>query len=158
MNIKILLLIILFFSVLAFILLPKTFLAQRLKMTVGLFYSLNIIVIIFGLVGMAATIGWQDQLLEKHYFELILLPIFFALVYPAIVESVHRAVGVYDEKQQLNLTQAAALTWPISIIAVLFMFTLYKEGILTGYTFFPLYLFFSVTVYAALSIYFFKTN
>ena len=130
-------------------------------MSVSTFYIINIVGIVFGTLGIIASLVWPDQILEQHYFELILLPVLFAYLYTAIIMKVHDAGKfdeLYDEKQNLNMTQAAALTWPASIGVVFILYILYQEEILTGMIFFPVFLYFTFTFYSASTLYFFKTN
>ncbi|MFQ5710041.1 MAG: hypothetical protein ACE5HO_21510 [bacterium] len=158
MNIKLFLVAILLLAALLYWGLPKTMFVKKLKMNVGLFYAMNIIGIVFGALGLIVSFIWPNVVLEKHYFELILLPILFVYLYTAMIRKVRGAIEMYDEKQNLNMTQAAAITWPISIVAVFFLYAMYREEILTGLAFFPIFLYFSFAVYSASTLYFFKKN
>ncbi len=158
MNIKLFLVSILVFVAILYWILPRTKLSQKFRMNVGVFYIMNVIGIVFGTLGIIVSFLWPDLVLERHYFELILLPILFVYVYTAIIKKVKVAKELYDEKQNLNMTQAAAVTWPISIVVVFLLYAMYQEGILTGLIFFPIFLYCSFTFYSASTLYFFKKN
>ncbi|NOX89691.1 MAG: hypothetical protein GXO77_11740 [Calditrichaeota bacterium] len=158
MNIKVFLLVVLLVAALFFWILPKTKLSGKMKMSVTLFYVVNVIGIVFGVLGLILTFLMQDLIMNKHYFELILLPVFFIYLYVGMLFKVKGGDELFDEKQNWNMTQAAALTFPATIVAVFFIYAMYKEGILTGNVFFPVFLFFSLAVYSAGSIYYFRKN
>ena len=158
MNIKLFLVIILTMAVLVYFILPRTKFSVKLKMNTKLFYLTNIIGIVFSLIGLIVSFGWQQLILEEHLFELILLPIVFIYLYTAMIFKVQGTDKVYDEKQNQNLLQAAAITLPISIGTVFFLYLMYDEGILSGLVFFPIILYFSFTVYSASALYYFRNN
>ncbi len=158
MNIKLFLAATLVLLALLYWILPRTKLSRKFKMNIGLFYIMNVIGIVCGTLGIIVSFVWPDLVLERHYFELILLPILFAYVYTAIIKKVGDAKELYDEKQNLNMTQAAAVTWPMSILFVFLLYAMYQEGILTGLIFFPIFLYFSFTFYSVSTLYFFKKN
>jgi hypothetical protein len=143
---------------LLFWILPRTRLAGHLKMTVELFVAVQITGIVLGAVGLLVSVVWPQRILEQHYFELILLPLAALYLYTALIGRVQGSEALYDEKQTLNMTQAAAVTWPASIGLVFLLYALYQEGVMTGPLFFPVFIFFSFTVYSASTLYFFKQN
>lgn len=156
MNIKIIIIFILLIVFLMYFILSRTRLAKNFMMSETIFYFMNIIGIVFGTLGLIVTFGWPQLIFEKHYFELILLPIFLVYIYTAIIMKARRESDIYDEKQIQNMTQAAAVSWVISIIAVFFLYLMYKEAILTGLVFFPIYFYFSIVIYSASLLFFFK--
>ena len=161
MNTKLLVVFILVFLALLYWILPKTRLSRKFKMNVMAFYIMNAVGIAFGIIGIIVSFMRPDLIFERHYFELILMPILCIYVYTAIIrkaQAVSTVSDLYDEKQNLNMTQAAALTWPASIIIVFLLYAMYQEGILTGLVFFPFFLFFTFTFYSASTLYLFRTN
>ena len=158
MNIKLFLVIVLTIAVLVYFILPRTKFSAKLKMNTKLFYLTNIIGVIFSLIGLVVYFGWQQLILEEHLFELILLPIVFIYLYTAMIFKVQGTDKVYDEKQNQNLLQAAAITFPILIVAVFFLYLMYDEKILSGLVFFPIILYLSFAVYSASALYYFRNS
>ncbi|KAA3610542.1 MAG: hypothetical protein DWQ05_21210 [Calditrichaeota bacterium] len=158
MNIKFFLVSVFVLVTLLYWILPKTKFAQKFRVNIELFYSMNIIGIIFGGVGIVVSFMWPELVMERHYFELILLPILFVYIYTAMLRKSGGGKDIFDEKQNLNMMQAAAATWPMSIFVVFLLYAMYEEGILSGLVFFPLFLFFSFTFYSVSTLYFFKKN
>jgi len=158
MNIKLFLILILLLSALVFWLLPKTKFARYLKMNEKLFYTMNIIGIVSGVAGLVAAIGWGEVILTGHYFEIILLPAFLIYLYSALIMQVQGSDNLYDEKQNYDMTRAAAMSLPYSIGAMFFLYAMYKEGIFEGLVWFPIFVFFSLTVYSASTLYYFRKD
>ncbi len=158
MRIKLILALIFAVVALLYFILPRTRFSQKLKMNIRVFYVMNLVGIICGTFGIVVSFAWPDLVLEKHYFELILLPVLIFYVYSAILGKSEYRKDLYDEKQNLNMTQAAAVTWPMSIVIVFLLFAMYKEEILTGPVFFPVFIFSTLTFYSASTLYLFKKN
>ena len=138
--------------------LPKTAFARKLRMTVGLFYGINIVGILVGIAGLALTFSRPDLVLEEHYYELLLLPVFLSYIYFALLQVVQRSKEILDEKQTLNMTQAAAATFPYSVFWVFILYALYREAVLTGLVFFPLFVFFVLLAYSVNVLLFYKRD
>lgn len=155
MNVKATLIAVLLLGVLAYWLLPNTKLLKRFKMNTQVFYLMNILGIAFGTLGLIMSLGWPNAILQKHYFELILLPILFVYLYTGMASRATESGEIYDEKQNLNMTQAAALTWPASMFMVFVLYAVYQEGILSGPVFFPILLYSSFVFYSASTLYYF---
>jgi len=132
--------------------------AGKLKMSTGLFNVMNILGIVCGVTGLVVTLLWPRQILEKHYFELILLPFFLIIMLIALIQIMQRPREILDEKQNQNALEAAALTWSASVFAVFIMYAFYDEGALTGPVFFPLYVFFSIAFFSATTLYLFHKS
>ena len=158
MNIKLFLIFILLLSAFVYWLLPKTKFAKHLKMNEKLFYTMNIIGIICGIAGLVASFGWGEVMLTSHYFEIILFPAFLIYLYSAIIMKVQGTDNLYDEKQNYDMTRAAAISLPYSMVAMFLLFALYKEGIFEGLVWFPMYVFFTLTVYSTSTLLYFKKD
>jgi hypothetical protein len=158
METKWVLLTVLVLAGLALWVVPRTRFARRLRMTVGLFYAINILGILVGIAGLALTLGRPDLVLEEHYYEVLLLPVFLSYMYFALLQIVQKSKEILDEKQALNMTQAAAATLPFAVFWVFLLYALYKETVLTGLIFFPLFVFFVLLAYSAHVLIFYRKN
>ncbi len=143
---------------LLFWLVPRLRISRTLNMTERVFIVLNGVGIALGTLGLVVSLVWPERILERHYFELILLPLAAFYLYTALIGRIQGNQALYDEKQTLNMTQAAAVTWPASIGVVFMLYALYQEGVVTGPLFFPVFIFFSFTVYSASTLYFFRRH
>jgi len=158
MNIKLFLIMILLLSALVYWLLPKTKFAKHLKMNEKLFYTMNIIGIICGITGLVVSFYWGEVILTSHYFEIILLPAFLIYLYSAVIMKVQGTDNLYDEKQNYDMTRAAAISLPYSMVAMFLLYAMYKEVIFEGLLWFPIYVFFTLTVYSTSTLLYFKKD
>ncbi|MFO7915083.1 MAG: hypothetical protein R6U43_05270 [Candidatus Krumholzibacteriales bacterium] len=158
MNTKLFVLIILVLGVAAFYLLPRTRLSGRLKMNEKLFCAVNVIGVICGAAGLALSLAMGGKILTGHYFELILLPAVLVYLYSAMIMKSTGNEAAYDEKQNYNMTQAAALSLPFSVAGMFILYALYRESVFGGMVWFPVYLFLNLTVYSAGVLAFFRKN
>ena len=156
MNMKLFLILVLLIAFLLYWLLPKTRLGTRLKMSEPLFYAINITGIVCGVVGLIVSFGWPQLILRHHYYELILLPVLFVHLYSAAVMKARKEDEVYDEKQIHDMTRAAATVLPCSFFAIFLLYVLCKANILQGLVWFPIYIFFSLTVYSGSTLFYFR--
>jgi len=137
-------------------LLPKTKLAKHFKMNETLFVATNVIGIICGIIGLVVTLVWPQFIVEMHLWELILIPFVIIHVYWAIIMKTRKTLDVLDEKQEYDMTKAAAITWGLSIPAMVFLFILYDKEILSGIAWFPYYLFTALLIFSATTLFSFK--
>jgi hypothetical protein len=149
MNIKLFILIALIFIFGAFFIIPKTGLAKKIRMNESLYMIMNIIGALSGITGLFASFIWGDYILTSHYYELILLPVFIIFLYSLLIIKIREGEEPYDEKQELEMTRAAALTLPFSFIGMFFIYAMYKETVITGLLWFPVYIFLTITVYSS---------
>ncbi|MBD3224985.1 MAG: hypothetical protein GF313_09660 [Caldithrix sp.] len=156
MNIKLFLLLIILLALLAYGLLPRTRLARRFKMNETLFYMMNIIGVLCGVVGLIVTLIWPHTILSHHYFELILLPAFLVFLFAAAVMNIQSPDAPYDEKQNHDMTTAAALSLPFSVGGMFLLYAMYKEGMIDGLMWFPVFIFLSLTVFSSATLYYYK--
>lgn len=137
-------------------LLPKTNLAKHFKMNETLFVLTYVIGVIFGAVGLFVTFAWPQLIVGLHLWELILIP--FVLVYThwAIIARAANTTDILDEKQTYDVSNSAAVTWAVSIPAMVVLFILYEKGILSGVIWFPSYLFATLLIYSASTLFYFR--
>lgn len=141
--------------------LPNTKLAKRLKMNESLFVISHILGMICGVIGLVATIFWQQMIVETHLFEFLV--IFFGLIYVYwfIVLKAKRtseSSGVLDEKQIENITKSGAATlYLVTCVLLLMYFASYHRVFaLEGKTWFLFYFFMTLLIYSANTLYYFK--
>jgi hypothetical protein len=127
-------------------------------MNENLFYTINIIGIICGLAGLVVSVGWGEMILTSHYFEIILLPAFLIYVYSLMIMRVQGTDNIYDEKQNYDMTRAAAISLPFSIVIMFLLYAMYKEEIFEGLVWFPIYIFLTLTIYSISALIFFKKD
>ncbi len=155
-TVKLILVVVLLVAGLCYWLLPKTRFARHLKMNEGVFVVSNVIGMICGALGLAVTILWPRYIIELHLWEFIIMPLVLVYAYWGVVMRTGKTLAIFDEKQNVNLTGAAAISWVASIPAMAILFVLYYQGILDGNLWFPYYMFMTLLVFSAGALYYFK--
>ena len=156
--VKITLLVVLLLAGLAYWFVPRLAIARKFRMNETTFIISTVIGMICGAVGLVLTIVWPDGLLDLHVWELIMLPFVLMNIYWAIIMRVQKTVIIVDEKQAYNMTSAAGVTWAWSLPIMVLVFVLYQQSVLSGVLWFPSYLFASLLVFSAATLYLFKRN
>ena len=156
--VKVTLLVVLLIAGLAYWFVPRLAIARKFRMNETTFIISTVIGMICGAVGLVLTIVWPDGLLDLHLWELIMLPFVLMNIYWAIIMRVQKTVIIVDEKQAYNMTSAAGVTWAWSIPIMVLVFVLYQQSVLSGVLWFPSYLFASLLVFSAATLYLFKRN
>ena len=156
MNVKIFLLVVLLVSLIAFWLVPVTNFGRRLKMGEKTYYAVHIIGICCGTIGFVVSFFFPDIILKEHYYELILLPVLIGYLYTAIIIRVRKTEHIYDEKQQADMTRAGATAWITSVVLIFLLYAMYREGIIEGAVWFPLYIFSTFTAFSASTLYYYR--
>ncbi len=154
--IKLVLVVVLALVGLLYWILPRTRLAARLQVNETVFVVTTIVGVICGTAGLLVTFLFPGVIVELHLWELIVLPLVLINFYWLIVSRVRRTAAVLDEKQQMNLMNAAALTWAGSIPAMALLFVLYSENVLQGMIWFPYFLFVTLLIFSASMLFYFK--
>jgi hypothetical protein len=139
-----------------YLILPRTAVGRNLKMNEAVFVLTNVIGLLCGAVGLLATFAWPHLILGAHLWELIVMPLVLIYVYWGIIMKVRKTTAILDEKQVVNMTSAAAVTWAWSILPMTVIFVLYQEQLLGGMTWFPVYVFLTLFIFSASTLYFFK--
>lgn len=158
METKFYILIFLLLTIFAFLILPKFKIIKKIKMSSSIFYSIFIIQFICSICGLIYTLISPDSIINDHIFEIFLIPILLIYLFIEIIRKNDTNKKIYDEKQLTNLTQASAITWPVSILTVFFLFAAQKEGMIGGLSFYPIFVFFTLLVYSIFSITYFIKN
>lgn len=154
--IKVSILLIIILAFVLYWLLPKTKFARHLKMNESLFIITNIIGVVCGIIGLIITFVYPEKIVEFHLWELIILP--FALIegYWLLIIRIRKTAAIIDEKQDYNMTRAGAATMAFSIPAMIIMFMLYYNEIVTGPIWFPYYFFVTIFFFCGTTLFLFK--
>jgi len=137
-------------------LLPKTKFAGQLEMSESLFVVTTVVGMICGGLGLFVTIAWPQFITELHLWEIILMPLVLINVYWAMIMKIKKTSAILDEKQILNMTNAAAVTFVFSIPLMVVLFSLYEQKVLDGIIFFPYYFFMTILLYSSSTLFYFK--
>ncbi len=158
--IKLVIIFVLLIAVIFYWVLPRTRFASRLRLTEPVFIVTNIIGILVGLIGLIAVIVMPERIITAHLWELIALPYALVWGYWLIIIRIKKSTAITDEKQELDLSKAGAMTMASSIIILAFVFNLdYNEIFrLNNGLWFPFYLFLSITLFSVFTILFYKKN
>ena len=97
-------------------------------------------------------------MITSHYFEIILFPAFLIYLYSAIIMKIQGTDNLYDEKQNYDMTRAAAISLPYSMVVMFLLYAMYKEVIFEGLVWFPIYVFFTLTVYSTSTLLYLKKD
>ena len=156
--IKLALVFVVVLACLLYWLLPKTRLSRHFKMNEKVFVVTFIISILCSIFGLAATFLWPQSILELHLWELLALPIFLVYVYWFIVIKTTKSAELVDEKQGFDMAKGAALSMAFTIPCMALLLNFYQRGILEGLIWFPYYLFVTLLLFSAGTLYNFKKS
>jgi hypothetical protein len=156
--VKLLLLFILLLGILMFWLIPKTRLRSKLKMNDNLYKLTQIVGMICGISGLVCVFFFPHWIIELHLWELIIMPYVVIQVYWGMVIKVSRNPDWLDEKQDYDMTKAGGHVFAASIPAMIILYMLYYNEILSGLIWFPYYLFISILVFSSSIYYSFAKN
>ena len=154
--IKIILGTILIFAGLLFWLIPKLKISKKLVMNDKVYILTQIIGIFSGIVGLFITFIYTKSIIELHLWELIVMPYVIIQVYWLVVERIRRTDKIVDEKQDYDMTKSAGITLGLSIPAMVLIFILYENQILSGIIWFPYYLFVTILFFSSSILFLFK--
>ena len=156
--IKIILVATLLIACLCYWLVPRTKYANKMKMTIPLFYITNIIGIISGIVGLAGIFIWKNLIIEAHLWELIITPYALVWVYWLTIIRIKRTTVIVDEKQEWDMSQAAGATIAGTMVILGFMFLLSDADVyqLNNGMWFPFYFFTTIFIFSLSTLLHFK--
>ena len=150
---KIFILVFILITFLSYWIIPKTKLADKIKLMEG-FFSLFILVgMVCGLFGLIATYLWPDVIEETHLMFTITIPFFMMFTFLRMVKKIKRNSEIFDEKQRYDLSQAGYTTMTLG-----FVYMLFNRFIFNVNLWFPYYLFTTILIFSVLALYFYKRN
>ena len=141
-----------------FWLIPKTNFSKKLKVSESFFIFINIVGIICGLLGLVVTFIYPQYIMAEHYYELILIPVFTLYMYTALVGRIQKSKEIYDEKQNLDMTRAAAFALPVTVVVMFLLFAFSDEISMINIIWFPVYIFFTIMVFSLTTLVLFKQD
>jgi len=158
--IKIILLLIVLIAVICYWLIPRSKLAKKVKMTVGLFIVTNIIGILSGILGVVGIFIWKTYLIEAHLWELIVMPYALVMVYWLLIIKLKKSTEIVDEKQKWDMSQAAGITigGTIVILSVVFQLSTHNLVDMGQGLWFPLYIFITIFIFSLTILLFYKKS
>lgn len=139
-------------------LLPRTRLSKHFRMNETVFVGSFTISIVCSILGLAATFLWPQAIFEWHLWELLALPIFLIYVYWFIVLKTTKNTVLMDEKQEFDMAKGAALSMAFTIPSMALLLNLFQRGILEGLLWFPFYLFVTLLLFSAGTLFSFKKS
>lgn len=154
--IKLVLVTLLVLAGLAVWLVPKTRLVKHRRISETLFASTCVVGILCGTAGLVVTFAWPRRVLEWHLWEAVAMPLVLVYAYWFVVWRRARTPDLLDEKQELDMAYAGALTYAISIPAMNVASVLHEKGLLDAVLYYPYFLFLTLLVYSATTLYCFK--
>jgi len=154
--IKLALVTLLILAGLAIWLVPKTRLVTSRAVGDRLFVATCVVGIVCGAAGLLILTAWPQRVLEWHLWEVAAMPLVLLYAYWMVVMRRARSSNVLDEKQNADMTTAGAVTWAISIPAMSLAFVLPDARLLAGGLWFPCYLFVTLAVFSAVTLYYSK--
>lgn len=158
MVIKIILLLLLAFSFILYLIVPRTRLADRLRMSESFYYAIHVIGMLSGLTGIVVTLIYPEKIMTDHLYELILLPVFFVYLYSAVLIRIKKGEDIYDEKQNRDIISAIAISWVVSFFGMFFMYALFTSNALQGFIWYPLYVFVNILIFSSSTLVLFKRS
>jgi len=139
-------------------LLPRTKLSRHFKMNEKVFNVTFVIGILCSIFGLVATFLWPQAIFDLHLWELLALPVFLIYIYWLIVLKVKKSAGVVDEKQEFDMAKGAALSMAFTIPCMALLLNFYQRGALEGHAWFPYYLFVTLLLFSAGTLYSYRKN
>lgn len=144
-------------SIPAAFILPKTKLSKHFKISQGYFLITNICGIIAGALGIAAIFYFTPEITKEYLWKIIITPYVLMQIYTLAVMSAKNTIKIYDEKQDLNMTSAAALTFVAMTLVMGFLISpLAEKNGLKIELIFPLFINSAIFIYSAITLVLFK--
>lgn len=142
-----------------YLIIPKTKLAQHLKMNETLYIIINVLGIVFGGLGLASMFMFDPLLVRSVLWKLIILPYALFWIYIAIIMRIHRSTEIYDEKQNFDMTQGAGITLGVMIYFMTVVISpLVQSGLLSSMLLMPCYIFSTIFFFSIATLFIFKMN
>ncbi|MCK4301523.1 MAG: hypothetical protein KAW91_02055 [candidate division Zixibacteria bacterium] len=105
---------------------------------------------------MVITFTSPEKIVELHLWELILIPFVLVYVYWGIARRSSHSDDLIDEKQEHDMTKAAATTWAFSIPAMAILFMVWNSVDASDSIWLPYYIFVTILIFSATTLVYFK--
>lgn len=155
---KIILGALLVLAFLALLIVPKTGLAKKMRLTESVYNFYCILGALCGVCGLIATLLWPHLIIKTHLMWLIVMPWVLANFYVGIIQRTRKTADVYDEKQNLNMGAAGGITMGFTTPVMVVLFILYENNFLQGSIWFPYYFFTTIFVFSVMTLHLFKNE
>jgi hypothetical protein len=109
-----------------------------------------------GATGLFVLFAWPQHVLAWHLWELAAMPLVLLYAYWIAAMRAAPTGQALDDKQDLDMTRAAAMTWGLSVPAMSVPFALAGKTALDGGLWFPYFLCVTLLMNSALTLYYFK--
>ncbi len=130
------------------------------------FIAVNIIGFLGGICGLVVTFAFSQYEFSLYAWKNIILPVCLILLVPYGSIMIYRFTGspgknssdIFDEKQRYDISRAGITTWLLSIPCMLIMFLFYYFNMFEfeSILWFPYYLFMTLLIFSASTMYYFK--
>lgn len=136
--------------------LPRRRAAGRPVISEKLFVATCLVGALCGVAGLVILFAWPQHLLAWHLWELAAMPLVLLYAYWAGMLRAARTDRALDDKQDFDMTRAAALTWSFSVPAMAVPFALAPKTAFDGGLWFPYFLFVTLLMSSGLTLYYFE--
>ncbi len=137
-------------------LLPRTRVTTSRTVSGRLFVATAVVGAGCSAAGLLLLLAWPQRVLDWHLWELATMPLVLLYAYWLVIIRRARTAQVLDEKQDLDMTRAGAVTWAFSVPAMCLAFVLPDANLFQGGLWFPWYLFVTLFIFSATTLYYFK--
>jgi len=111
---------------------------------------------ICGATGLVVLFAWPQHVIAWHLWELAAMPLVLLYAYWIAMMRAAPTGQALDDKQDFDMTRAAATTWGLSVPAMCVTFALSDKSALNGGLWFPYFLFVTLLIDSGLTLYYFK--
>jgi Ca2+/Na+ antiporter len=137
-------------------LLPRRRTPGRPVISEKLFVTTCLVGAVCGAVGLAVLFAWPQRVLGWHLWELAAMPLVLLYAYWIAMARAARTDRTLDEKQDFDMTRAAALTSSFSVPVMCVPFAVAEKSAFDGGLWFPYFLFVTLFMNSGITLYYFK--
>ena len=139
-------------------LLPRRPAAGRPVIGEKLFVATCVVGLLCGAAGLVVLLAWPQHVLAWHLWELAAMPLVLLYAYWIARMRAGATGRPLDDKEDFDMTRAAALTWSFSVPAMAVPFALAQKNAFDGGLWFPYFLFVTLLIDSGLTLYYFKRS
>lgn len=137
-------------------LLPRRRAAGRPVIGERLFIATCVVGALCGGAGLVILFAWPERVIGWHLWEAAAMPLVLLYAYWIAIMRAAPADRALDEKQDIDMTRAAAMTWALSVPAMSVPFVLSEKIAFDATLWFPYFLFVTLLMNSVLTLYYFK--
>ena len=136
--------------------LPKEKFANYFRINERFFIFANIVGIICGSFGIAATFMFTPDAVRSYLWRFICFPWVYLQLYIILIMSIRKTIKIYDEKQGFNMANAAAVTLGFMAVVVILIEQLLQNGLFDIKLILPFYYFCMIFIYSMTTVVLFR--